>query len=536
MVLRTIILVIFIWCEQMNHIIKCKPAACLVLAAVLLAALLCAGCVQTESQEKALTFVFNQGPATENNFDPAQGWDGWYIHQAGVYETLFYYDKDMVLTPKLAESYKTLSDTKWEIQLRKGVVFHDGTPFNADAVIFSYNRVLDPSNSRSAEYSFISDVRKTGEYTIVIETTEPYAPTIASLVDPVMSIVSPNIINAASNPVGTGPYAFVSASSGAKDIYLKKHTEYWGGNVGCDTIHIIVNADATARTMLIKSGEADIVRDPTASEYQVLESGDTYISSTESLRGYFLIINEGRAPFDNVNVRKALSYALDRQEIVDTALEGVKGTPAIGIFSNSLSWNANDKILHYDYNQEKALSLLAEAGITKGADGKLIYNGKPFTIEIITYTSRAALPASLEVIAAQYEKLGITVNIKHMDKTETAMNAEDFDMSLYSAVTAPTGDPDYFLSSYVLSSSRNAKTWSHYANPQVDEWILEARISMDNNVRRDLYDKIQMEIQNEAVYIPVFFGVEGCALSDAVSGFAVYPNDYTYVTAAITKQ
>lgn len=521
----------------MNGITKSKTAAGICLVVLLLAAVICSGCVQTDSSsaDKELTFIFNQGPASENNFDPAQGWDGWYIHQAGVYETLFYYDTEMTLTPKVAESYKHLSDNEWEIQLKKNVVFHDGTPFNADAVVFSINRVLDPSNSRCSEYSFIKDIRKTGEYTVVIETTEPYAPLIASLTDPLMSMVSPNIVNAASTPVGTGPYAFVSASNGAKDVYLKKNENYWGGNVGFDTVHIVVNADATARTMLIKSGEADIVRDPVASEYPALNSGDTYISSTESLRNYFFIINGGRAPFDNVKVRQALSYALDRQEIVDTALEGVKGTPAIGMFSSILQWNANDKITHYDYNPEKALSLLAEAGITKGADGKLMYEGKPFTIELLTYTSRAALPAGLEVIAAQYEELGITAVIKYVDKSETLMNSDDFDLSLYSAVTAPTGDPDYFLSSYGLSTGSKASKWMHYSNADVDKWILEARVTLDNDKRKELYDNVQIQMQNDAVLIPVFFGVEGCALGSDISGFAVYPNDYTYITNKIVK-
>ena len=115
-------------------------------AVILIVALLSAGCAETEgTEEKVLRVVFNEGPDTGGSLDPANGWTGWYVHQAGIYETLFYYDADMNLMPKLASGYKQLNDTEWEIQLRENVSFHDGTKMDADAVLFSMNRVLDPS-------------------------------------------------------------------------------------------------------------------------------------------------------------------------------------------------------------------------------------------------------------------------------------------------------------------------------------------------------------------------------------------------------
>ncbi len=507
------------------------------IAVILIVALLCTGCVDTKevSEEKVLRVVFNEGPDTGGSLDPANGWTGWYVHQAGIYETLFYYDADMNLMPKLATGYKQLNDTEWEIQLRKDVTFHDGTKMDADAVLSSLNRVLDPSNSRSSEYSFIKDVQKTGNYTIVIETNGTCAPLISSLVDPIMSIVSPKAENLDTEPVGTGPFKFVSFEPGTS-LELEKNPDYWGGEAKVDRVLIQYNKDSTARTMLIKSGDVDIARDPLQSEYSALKNNpDINVTSKETLRTYFLYVNGGKAPFNDTRVRQALSYAINRQEIVDTALEGVSGIPATGVFTNTMPWNANNRIKSYEYNPEKALELFEEAGITKGDDGKLYYNGKPFTVEIQTYTKRAALQPSAEVIASELEDIGITSKVTILESAALQENAlaGTYDFSLSAWNTAPIGDPDYFLSTHFLSTGSYASGWLRYSNPQVDEWILEARNESDTEKRAELYDKVQEQIQEDAPVLPVFYANEIYAFSSNVEGFVMYPNEYTIITKDI---
>ena len=503
---------------------------------VLSAFLLSAGCTQSGGDNKSsLSIVMNFGPDTGGSLDPANGWEGWYVKQAGIYETLFYGDENMEIKPELATGYTHVNDTVWEITLRDDVYFHDGTKMDADAVIFSLNRVLDPSNDRSYEYDFIKEIRKTGDYTIEIETTEPYAPLIASLIDPIMSIVSPNIADVDTQPDGTGPYAFVSYEPGAS-IDLVANENYWKGDVLNKNLYMSYNSDAATRTLMLKSGDVDIAKDILPSEYAALESSpDTDVFSKETLRAYFIYINAHKAPFDDARVRQALYYATDRQEIVDTALEGVAGSPASAMFTNTMPWNANDMVEQYDYNPEKALELFAEAGITQGGDGKLYYNGEPFSVEIQTYPNRAALPASLEVIAAQWEKIGIDVVTKIADSS--AINADvksgDYDMALYTWNTAPTGDPDYFLSGHCLSTGTYASTWLNYSNPQVDEWILEARATFDEDKRAELYDDVQVRVMEDAPMIFVFYAVENDATRSDVTGFQIYPNDYTFVTKDI---
>ncbi|ABN06894.1 4-phytase [Methanocorpusculum labreanum Z] len=507
------------------------------IAVLLIAAVCVAGCVQSsDSGEKVLRLVEIEGPDTGGSLDPANGWEGWYVDKAGIYETLFAYDPDMVLQPKLATGYKLLNDTTWEITLRKGVTFHDGTPFNADAVIFSFNRVLNASNSRAYEYAFIEDVRKTDDYTIIIETNKPYAPLIASLVDPIMSIVSPNIVDVNKQPVGTGPFVFSALESGAS-LDVVRNENYWGGKVGLAGVNTTYIGDATARTLLIKSGDADVVRDILPSEYAAVKNAaDTHVESKAMLRTYFVYMNENKAPFNDVRVRQALSYAVNRQEIVDTALEGVGGVVAVGPFSYSSPWNANDEIESYAYNKEKALALLAEAGILPGADGKLYYNGKPFTIEITTYSKRAALPPTLEVIAAQYEDLGITVNTRIMESSAIKVDvaAGNYDMTMAAWSTMPTGDPDYFLSRMFFSTAAYASTWLHYSNPEVDELILKASTTFDQAERAELYDEIQNITQNDAGLIYLFYESQNWGVGNDVLNLEIYPNEYTMMTKDIT--
>ena len=502
-------------------------------AVFFIAVIICSGCVETEgSEEKVLRVALTTGPDTGGSLDPSISWEGWPMRRTGIYETLFSYDENMNLQPKLATGYKQLSDTEWEISLREGVYFHDGTIMNTDAVIYSINRVLDPSNSRSSEYSFIKNVYKTDDHTIVVETNEPYAPTILMFTDTIMSIVSPNAENLNKEPVGTGPYKFVSFEPGAS-IELIKNPDYWGEEPKIDRVIIQYNKDAAARTLLLKSGDVDITRDVLQSEYTTLEAdSDINIVSRETLRTYFMYINEGKAPFDDIRVRQALNYALDRQEIVDTALEGVAGSPATGIFPDIMPWSANDQIEAYEYNPEKALELLAEAGITPGSDGKLYYNGEPFTIEIQTYTKQAAHQPMAEVIATQFEKIGITTTIKIAETNSIIADAVagNYELALYSWGVAPIGDPDYFVSSHFLSNGTYASTWLRYSNPQVDEWILEARAEMDEGKRSELYDMIQEQIQNDAVLVCIAYKKEIDGLSPNLKGFEIYPNEYTFIT------
>ena len=508
----------------------------LVVSIAVLAVFICAGCIENEeSEEKILRIVSYVGPDTGGSLDPAYKWEGWYVRQAGIYESLFYFDPEMKLQPELATGYTQLNDTAWEVFLREDVLFHDGTKMNSDAAIYSISRVLDPSNTRYEEYSFIDSVYKTGEYTIVIKTKEPYAPTIYAFADPVMSIVSPSAENLGSEPVGTGPYMFSSFEAGTS-LDLLANPNYWKEKPKLDGISIIYNNDAATRSLLLLAGDVDISWNFQHSDFSTLSADPNIqsISPKAGIRTDFLYVNGNKAPFNDSRVRQALSYALDRQEIVDTAFEGIGGVPAVGIFSSAIPWSAYDELTSYDNNSKKALELFSEAGITPRSDGKLYYNGEPFSIEILITTKRPSYLPTAEVLATQLEALGITTTTTIIDSSAYSGECKsgNYDLSLSSWITAPGGDPDYFLSLQYLSNGSYA-AWTGYSNPRVDELILEGRTTFNETERYAIYGEVQTIIQDEMPLIPINYVTNIFALDKSVTGFEIYPNELTVVTSKL---
>ncbi|RCV65853.1 peptide/nickel transport system substrate-binding protein [Methanophagales archaeon] len=465
--------------------------------------------------------------------DPAVGWTGWYVRKAGIYETLFANDENMVLTPELATDYERVSDTEWEISLREGVTFHDGTPFTADAVVYSINRVLDESNSRHTEYDFIESVEKKDDYTVTITTEEAYAPTIASLTDPVTSIVSPNVEDLGTKAGGTGPFKLVEFEP-AVSMSVERNDNYWGGQVKLESATFeYIRTEPQTRAYKLEAGEVDMARGIPQAEVDIIDGKpDLDVISKETVRTYLMYVNTKKEPLNDVKVRQAINYAINRDEIVDTALEGVGGVAAIGVFPSIMPWSANEVLTGYSFNEAKALSLLAEANITDtDSDGVLDYDGKPFEITIKTYTSRPELKPTAEVIVEQLKEIGIKARVETRDSSalKEEVAAGNYDLALWSYGVAPTGDPDYFLSSHFDSSGKYAG-WARYNNPEVDGWIEAARTTFNDKARWDYYKQVQAQILVDSPEIFVFYQNELIGLNTGVKGYVIYPNEITFLT------
>lgn len=478
-----------------------------------------------------VTLIFDPG----STLDPAYKYTGWYVREAGIYETLFAYDKDMNLIPELATGYTQINNTAYMIHLRKGVKFHDGTPFNADSVVYSLGRVLDPTNTRHNEYSFIKSVIKSDDYNVTITTKEPYSPTIASLSDPLTSMVKSGI-DFNKTAIGTGPFMFESYEKGVK-LTVKKNENYWGGSPKLDGAEINYVSDPTTRALQIEGKDSQIVLSVPPSEVKTINADPNLkVINKNTLRTYFMYVNMRKAPLDNLKVRQALNYAINRQEIVDSALEGIGGTPAKCIFPSVSSWSANDKLKGYEFNQSKAQELLKDAGIVDtNGDGKLLYNGKPFNITIKTYTSRPELKPSAELVAAQLQAIGIQakVVIEESGALSADLKNGNYDLALYAWNTAPTGDPDYFISKHFETGGSDASL-TGYSNPQVDSWIEKGRETFDASQRMDYYTKIQEQVLADSPEINLFYLNMLIGENKAVKGFEIYPNEYTFMTKDIS--
>ncbi|AKB34061.1 Dipeptide-binding ABC transporter, periplasmic substrate-binding component [Methanosarcina siciliae HI350] len=532
--------------NENNHIF-------IILIFIIIASVFFSGCADSDSNTGEASLLNDSEDAGENissekdgnlravmifgpdeSLDPGYKWVGWYVREAGIYETLFAYDADMNLVPELAESYESLNDTAWQINLRLGVKFHDGTPFNAEAVIFSINRVLDPDNTRHTEYDFIESVSAKNDTTVIIRTKEPYAPTIASLSDPLLSIVSPEAEDLTHKPVGTGPFKFKNYKEGLR-LSVLRNEDYWGGDVKLESATIDYVSDPLTRSLKLQADDCDLVRGIPATESEIInENPDLEVLSKETLRLCFMYVNANKEPLDDLRVRQALNYAINRDQVVSAALEG-EGVPATGVFPSTLPWSSNEKLEGYDYSSEKAKELLSETGITDtDGDGWLEYEGEPFELTIRTYEKRAELKPTAEVIASQFEKIGIKTEVIVLETGALSADTSDgnYDLSLYAWGVAPAGDPDYFLS-YHFESSGEQAGWTGYSNSEVDEWIKEARESTSQEERQEYYDLVQAQVLEDSPEIFVFYYTELDGINKRVKGYEIYPNEISFITKDI---
>lgn len=481
----------------------------------------------------SLDAVMIFGPK-DNTLDTAYKWTGWYVRKAGIYETLFKYNGEMELTPELATGHTQVSDTVWDIHLREGVKFHDGNPLNADAVVYSIGRVMDESNSRSSEYEHIASITTVDDYTVRITTTDPYAPMIASLTDPLVSMVSPDATDLASDPVGTGPFMYDHNEFGAS-LSLVRNPDYWGGGVKLEDVTLTYVSDSTTRAAMLESGDADMARGIPYPQVSTIEGDlDLDVVSKETMRAYFMFVNTEKAPLDDVRVRQAINYAINRGEVVDVALEGVGGVSSKGVFPSIFPWT-NDELAGYPHDQATALSLLADAGITDSDnDGVLeLSTGEDFSLNIMTYTSRAAMQPSVEVIASQLEDIGIDVTIELTGSSaiKAAMVDGTYDMAFYSYGVAPSGDPDYYLTAHFDSTAGYKENgWTRYLNAEVDSLLASARMEMDLDTRKDYYDQATEVIVEESPEMFIFHEKELVGYNTKVIGYEIYPNEITFLT------
>jgi peptide/nickel transport system substrate-binding protein len=474
------------------------------------------------------------GPA--HTLDPAEQWTGYYIREFGIAETLFSYDEDLKLTPELATGYTELSDTQWQIHLRKGVTFHDGTPFNADAVIYSIERVTNESNSRRNEYKHIESVVAEDEYTVTITTTEPYASTIATLTDPVVSMVSPTAGEAGllnTTPVCTGPFKYKS-NEPSVSLSVVRNENYWGGKVKLESAMIYFLSEGDTRSIMLQSGDVDITLGLPLPIISKLESDSNLnIVTDETLRLYFLFVNNEKAPLDDIRVRQAINYAINREQIVDSALEGIGGVSAIGMFPSVFPWT-NDALTGYPYDKDKALSLLEEAGITDNDnDGILEYNGEDFQLTIELYSSRAVMQPSAEIMEIQLRDIGIDVKIQFLESAaiKEDMVSGNYDLAFYSYNSAPIGDPDRFLTNHFDSTAGFMENqWIRYSNDTVNSLLADAEMAMNQSERRGYYDQVQAIIVEQSPEMFIFHERQQVGHYVDVIGYVLYPNEITFLT------
>ncbi|MDO9573385.1 MAG: ABC transporter substrate-binding protein, partial [Candidatus Contubernalis sp.] len=442
--------------------------------------------------------------------------------------TLVVVDHDVNLVPGLAKSWEVSDDElKWTFYLQEGVKFHDGTPLNAGAVKWSLERVMEEGTLLKDVP--IKSIEAPDDSTLVIVTEEIYAPLDAILAKGEAAPISKNSLDEKGDfkeTIGTGPFKLSSWMPG-QEVELVKNEYYWGKVPSLDKVVYKGIPEATTRIMMLENNELDVAQILPADMVDQLESNPNINVYTQPiLRTRLIILNSVKEPFNDVRVRKAVNYAINRESIVEHVLAGVDVT-AKGPFPSTAPW-ADDNLEGYPFDLEKAKTLLAEAGWEDTDNSGIIKkDGEPFTIDFLTYSTRAELPPMAEVIQDQLKKVGIQANIQVLEWGACSALLEEgkFDMLLMGRNQGFAADPSYYLMSDFHSTNTGSAGAYGYSNQRVDELIELGQNITNTQERYNYFNEVQEIIVDETPIVFLSHYVNVTAVRSNVQGYQEHPTE-----------
>lgn len=413
------------------------------------------------------------------------------------------------LIPGLAESWKEISPTEYEFYLRKDVKFHDGTDFTAQDVEFTFNRAKEQGASKS-KVTTIDHVEVIDDYTIKFYLTGPDADILYRLPDGRLSILSKNAFDTMpaeeANLIGTGPYKYVEVVID-DHLELTRNEEYWGELPKTKNIRLQEIPEQSARLIALQTGEVDVIHNPAATDlHYISEDSALALQSFAGSNLRYIGLNTKEAPFDNILVRQAIAYGINRQDYIAVAYSG--NATEVTTMMNPINSFAAD-LEGYTYDPEKAKELLAEAGYGEG----------DITISIIGMQNDNDTNFAT-VFQSQMKAIGINVNVNLVEQaTFTASVAPNSGTQWNAEVNGWGGyvnGPDNALR--YLYHSANSGNASQINDPKLDEMIETGAVTTDAAERTRLYTEIQEYGLELATYIPICVEMVDYGCSAAVEG------------------
>lgn len=402
--------------------------------------------------------------------------DGWLVGAA--YDTLIRREADGTVVPWLAESFDTKDSQTWTFKLRSGVQFQDGTPLNAEAVKINLDRHIDPKNgSRSlATAANVESVTAVDDLTVAIKLKFPWAAFPQGAISVFTAIASPKAIadgTLAKMPVGTGPYKMTEWVPGDHMSFVKNEN-YWGEGPWLDKVTFRVILDSQVRYTSVQKGEIQVGQSIAVNQLAEANKGDGSIHSTQTHGGSMAIfpLNNTKPPLDDVRVRQAMSYALDRQVLSDVGYQGA-APPNAALWAKGAPFY-DDSIKWADLDMDKAKELIKAYTAEKGAP----------KIDFACYNDPERQKVA-EVAMSMWEEAGIEVNPKQVQNNQ--MIADTYSGN-YMVSCAAMGnelvDPDAWFNWFRTGSGTN---WSRYSNPELDDLLLKGRTSAADADRQAAY-------------------------------------------------
>jgi len=511
------------------------------------------------------TFIFGRG-GDSVQLDPAVVTDGesFRVTNQGC-ESLLAYDMESTnVVPSLAKSWVSNdAGTEWTFTLRQGVTFHDGTAFNADAVLFNFERWWDTTNpyhfeEQTFEYwdymwngfkgdSVVTAIEKVDDYTVKFVLSEPLAPILANMAMPMFAIASPAAIMEHGADYGTpevgyvctGPFQFQEWITSDR-ITLSRYDGYWGENPGnVDTIVIRTIPDNSARFLALRAGEIHALEQANIEDLGTAEAGtDTYVLTRPALNTAYLAFNYRIQEFNDVLVREAIAAAIDKQSIVD-AFYGQYGEVAEN-FLPPLVWGHNFDVNGVEYNPDRAVELLTEAGFPDGLSEVTLDDGSkiPLTLYYMPVV-RFYYPdpeGIAQAMAAQLAAVGIEANLELAGDWPTYLSKRSNGelLGLYQlGWGGDNGDPDNFLGYFFGNVVEPKPSEGFFSNPELAALLTQARSVTVQADRQALYEQAEQMLFEDVSRIFIAHNRTPLVFRSEVSGYvpnAVGTDLYKYVS------
>lgn len=477
------------------------------------------------------TLVFGRG-GDSVSLDPAIVTDGESFKVTeNIFETLLNFgEQDTTVNPGLAKEWEVSEDgLTYTFHLQEGVKFHDGTDFNAEAVVKNVERWKGGAEEKfyyfhsmfkSEGEDIIKSVEAVDDYTVVFTLSRPQAPFLKNIAMSPFGIASPTAFESAGdafgdNPVGTGPFKFVEWKRN-DSITVEKNEDYWQeGLPKLDKIIFRSIPDNSARLNALTTGEIDLADGINPSDATTVESNaELQLIERPSMNIGYLGLTTTRKPFDNALVRQAVNYAIDKQAIVDAFFQG-RAEVAVNPMPSSIS-GYNEEIEGYPYDPEKAKELLAEAG----------YDGEEIELWAMP-VPRPYMPDGQKVAEAIQKNLadvGIPskiVTFEWATYLEKAKNGEADAFLL--GWTGDNGDADNFLYTLLDKDTIGSNNYTYYSNEEVHELLISAQSETNEEKRNELYKQAQAIIHEDAPWVPLAHSTPLLAAKKGVTDYFPHP-------------
>ena len=511
-------------------------------AALLLAATVLSGAASA----KTLVYCSEGSP---EGFDPALYTAGTTFDASSnpVYNKLMEFAPGTT-TPEagLAESYEVSDDgLEYTFKLRPDVKFQTTdffTPtrgFNADDVIFTFERQLKADHpwhqyvaGAAWEYfngmgfpDLIETIEKVDDMTVKFKLKRKEAPFVANLGMDFASIMSKEYADKLQAdgkmeqlnqmPLGTGPFEFVAYQPDAV-IRYRANDEYWKGREKLDDLVFAITTDAAVRYQKLLAGECHVMPYPNAADVEAMKADDSLtVMEQEGLNIAYLAYNTTQAPFDKPEVRKALNMAINKDAIVDAVFQGA-ATPAKNPIPPTM-WSYNDAIQDDPYDPEAAKKMLEDAGVS-GLSMKVW--AMPVARPYMLNARRAA-----ELIQADFEKIGVTVEIVSFEWAEYLSRSKDKDRdgAVMLGWTGDNGDPDNFLHTLLGCDAVGGNNRAQWCNEEFDGIVNQAKVETDQAARTKLYEEAQVVFKREAPWATIDHSLVVMPMRKEVQGYVMSP-------------